>query len=209
MSAHTATGRSAHTSNALLRKHLARWPDTPGAARGVRHRPAGHRIRTRPAVDPVSGRDPARRRRGGRLPRRASVPREDLLGLAAVPLPHSRSGSPLRRSAGSEFVPVRAAPSLRDLPDLGGGILETAARRGHRPRDHARARPGRCLRRAGQGRRLGRDLALARARGVLRPRCRDRLHAQAGLGHRRCTRRVLPRPAPRAAHGRGCSPGAG
>lgn len=122
VSAHTASGRSAHTSNALLRKHLA----------------AGRLLRVRRGLYATVPR--------GTNPDEAVVDpylvATQLTDDAAIAYHaalqfHGRSSSIWRRYhyltrararpltfRGSELVPVRAAPSLRDLPDLGGGILE-------------------------------------------------------------------------------------
>jgi predicted transcriptional regulator of viral defense system len=119
---HTATGRSAHTSNALLRKHLA----------------VGRLLRVRRGVYATVPR--------GTDPDEAVVDpylvATQLAGDAVVAYHaalqfHGRACSVSRRFhyltrgrarplsfRGSEFVPVRAARTLRDRQDLGGGILE-------------------------------------------------------------------------------------
>jgi predicted transcriptional regulator of viral defense system len=120
VTAHTAIGRSKHTSNALLRKHLA-------TGRLLRVRRGIYTTVPRPTdnamVDPYLI--------ATCLTHDAAVAYHSALQF------HGRSYSVSRRFhyltrvrarpftfRGSEFVPVRAAPSLRDLPDLGGGILE-------------------------------------------------------------------------------------
>ncbi len=122
VSEHTATGRSAHTSNALLRKHLA----------------AGRLIRVRRGVYAAVPRatDPDKAMVDPYLVA-TQLANDAVVAYHGALQFHGRTYSVARRFhyltrgrarpssfRGAEFVPVRAAPSLRDLPDLGGGILE-------------------------------------------------------------------------------------
>jgi predicted transcriptional regulator of viral defense system len=122
VTAHTATGRSAHTSNTLLRKHLA-------AGRILRVRRGLYATVPRgvdPSTTPV---DPYLLATA--LTDDAVVAYHAALQFHGKTYSISRRFHYLTRSRarpfwfrGSEFVPVRAAPSLRALPDLGGGILD-------------------------------------------------------------------------------------
>ncbi len=122
VSAHTATGRSAHTSNALLHKHLASgrllrvrrgvYAAVPRATDPEKAVVDPYLIASRLADDAVIAYHAALQFHG----RACSISRRFhyLARVRARPMSFR----------GSEFLPVRAAPSLRDLPDLGGGILE-------------------------------------------------------------------------------------
>ena len=122
VSTHTATGRSAHTSNALLRKHLA-------AGRLLRVRRGVYATVPR-ATDPDKAMvDPYLV--ATRLANDAVVAYHGALQFHGRSYAVSRRFHYLTRGRGrpfsfrgSEYVPVQAAPSLRDLPDLGGGVLE-------------------------------------------------------------------------------------
>ncbi len=98
---------------------------------------------------------------------------------------------------GAEFVPVPVPAPLRAAAGPGRRRCREAARRRRRSRDHPRARLGRRPRRSPPRRRLGGDLALARVRGVLRPRRGHRLRIQARVGSGRGEGRLLPRAASR------------
>ncbi len=122
VSAHTATGRSANTSNTLLRKHVA-------AGRILRVR-RGLYATTPRGVDPQSAPvDPY-------LVATALADNAVVAYHAALQF-HGKTYSMSRRFhyltcararpfsfRGSDFVPARVPTSLRDLADLGGGILE-------------------------------------------------------------------------------------
>lgn len=122
VSAHTATGRSTHTSNALLSRHLT----------------AGRLLRVRRGVYATVPRaaDPGKAVVDPYLVATRLADDAVVAYHAALQF-HGRAYSVLRRFhyltrgrarplsfRGSEFVPVRAARALRNLPDLGGGILE-------------------------------------------------------------------------------------
>lgn len=122
VSAHTASGRSAHTSNTLLRRHVA----------------AGRIVRVRRGVYATvpRGADPATAQLDPYLVASALADDAVIAYHAALQF-HGKAYSVSRRFhyvsrgrarpfsfRGAEFVPVRPAPSLRDLPDMGGGILD-------------------------------------------------------------------------------------
>jgi predicted transcriptional regulator of viral defense system len=122
VSAHTATGRSANTSNTLLRKHVA-------AGRILRVRrglyatvPRGADPETAP-VDPYL--------------LATALAGDAVIAYHAALRFHGKAYSVSRRFhyftcgrarpfsfRGSDFVPVRMPAPLRGLPDLGGGIRE-------------------------------------------------------------------------------------
>ena len=122
VSAHTAAGRSANTSNTLLRKHVA-------AGRILRVRrglyatvPRGAEPRTAP-VDPYL--------LATALADDAVVAYHAALQFHGKTYSVSRRFHYLTRARarpfsfrGSDFVPVRVPASIRNLTDLGGGILE-------------------------------------------------------------------------------------
>jgi len=122
VAAHTATGRSAHTSNSLLRKHVA----------------TGRLLRIRRGVYATvpRGTDPETAPVDPYLVATALADDAAVAYHAALQF-HGKAHSVSRRFhyltrlrarplsfRGSDFVPVRVAPALRALPDLGGGILE-------------------------------------------------------------------------------------
>ena len=122
VAAHTATGRSVHTSNSLLRKHVA----------------AGRLLRIRRGVYATvpRGTGPDTARVDPYLVATALADDATVAYHAALQF-HGKAHSVSHRFhyltrlrarrlsfRGSEFVPVRAAPALRALLDLGGGILE-------------------------------------------------------------------------------------
>jgi predicted transcriptional regulator of viral defense system len=122
VSTHTAGGRSAHTSNSLLRKHLA----------------AGRLLRVRRGVYATVPRatDPDKAVVDPYLVA-TQLTDDAVVAYHGALQFHGRTYSVARRFhyltrgrarpfsfRGSEFVPVRAAPAMRDLPDLGGGILD-------------------------------------------------------------------------------------
>jgi predicted transcriptional regulator of viral defense system len=122
VSAHTASGRSKHTSNSLLRQHLA-------TGRLLRVRRGVYAVVPR-AVDPTTASvDPYQV--ATKLADDAVVSYHGALQFHGKVYSVSRRFHYVtRRRArpfsfrGSEFVPVLASQALRDLPDLGGGILE-------------------------------------------------------------------------------------
>ncbi len=122
VSEHTSTGRSIHTSNTLLRKHLA-------AGRILRVRRGLYATVPR-AVNPEKALvDPYLI--ATKLTDDAVVAYHGALQFHGTTYSVSRRFHYLTRHRarpfafqGSEFIPVRAAPALRALSDLGGGILD-------------------------------------------------------------------------------------
>src|SRR5207244_1665709 len=96
-----------------------------------------------------------------------------------------------------------AACNAAGFPASGGRPPGATSCRWIRSRDLVGANARRRARRTRARRRLGGDLALAGVGRVLRSRRRDRVRPQAGLRANGRARRLLPRAAPRAAHGRG------
>ena len=122
VSAHTSSGRSEQTSNTLLRNHVA-----TGRLLRVRRGlytvvPRGTDPKTAP-VDPFQV--------ATKLADDAGVAYHGALQFHGKSYSISRrfhyltrrKGRPLS-FRGSEYVPVQAPPALRNLTDLGGGILE-------------------------------------------------------------------------------------
>ncbi|MBN1606298.1 MAG: type IV toxin-antitoxin system AbiEi family antitoxin domain-containing protein [Polyangiaceae bacterium] len=122
VSAHTATGRSANTSNTLLHKHVAAgrilrvrrglYATVPRGANPQAAPVDPYLLATALADDAVVAYHAALRFHG----KAYSVSRRFHYLTCARTRPFSFRGS--------DFVPVRVAASLRDLSDLGGGILE-------------------------------------------------------------------------------------
>jgi len=122
VSAHTASGRSKHTSNSLLRQHLA-------TGRLLRVRRGVYAVVPRagdPTTAPVDPYQVATK-----LADDAVVSYHGALQFHGKAYSVSRRFHYVTRLRarpfsfrGSEFVPVLASKAFRDLPDLGGGILE-------------------------------------------------------------------------------------
>jgi len=122
VSAHTATGRSANTSNTLLRKHIA-------AGRILRVRRGLYAAVLRGADPKTAPVDP--------YLLATALADDAVVAYHAALQFHGKAHSMSRRYhyltchrarpfsfRGSDFVPVRMPAPLRELPDLGGGIHE-------------------------------------------------------------------------------------
>ena len=122
VSAHTATGRSANTSNTLLRKHVA-------AGRILRVRRGLYASTPRGADATSAPVDP--------YLLATALTDDAVVAYHAALQFHGKAYSMSRRVhyltcdrarpfsfRGTDFVPVRVPASLRDLPDRGGGVLE-------------------------------------------------------------------------------------
>lgn len=122
VSAHTATGRSEHTSNTLLRKHVA-------SGRLLRVRRGVYAVVPRGSDSKTAAVDPYQV--ATKLTDGAVVAYHAALQF------HGKAYSVSRRFhyfaphrsrrfsfRGMEFVAVQVPPSLRDMHDIGGGVLE-------------------------------------------------------------------------------------
>lgn len=124
VAAHTAGGRSAHTSNALLAQHVAAgrlqrlrrglYASVPPGVEASAHAPDPYLVATKLRPDAVVAYHAALAFHG----RAYSVSRRHtyLTGERARPF----------RFRGEEYQPVQAAAALRERGDLGGGVLVRA-----------------------------------------------------------------------------------